>query len=66
MFKFFVSQGKTLRERNEKMAKRIVFRRELFLDKEAEIERERTNLMVVSSREMRLTQYKGNYHSHGL
>ncbi len=42
------------------------WRRELFLDKEAEIERERTNLMVVSSREMRLTQYKGNYHSHGL
>ena len=42
------------------------WRRELFLDKEAEIERERTNLMVVSSREMMLTQYKGNYHSHGL
>ena len=62
MFKFFVSQGKTLRERKE-MKK---WRRELFLDKEAEIERERTNLMVVSSREMMLTQYKGNYHSHGL
>ena len=45
MFKFFVSQGKTLRERKE-MKK---WRRELFLDKEAEIERERTNLMVVNA-----------------